>query len=299
MMNKGIWYGIGAYVLWGFFPIYWKLIHSVPPLEIIGHRMVWSFVFVALIITVRKSWRGFRPVIENRKRVFIYLGSGLLLTVNWLVYVWAVNSGFIVESSLGYFINPLVNVMLGVVFLRERLRLWQWIPVGLAALGVLYLTVSYGSLPWIGLSLAFSFGFYGLLKKTAPLNSTHGFMLETGIMFLPALGLLLYLQFVGKGAFGHQSASTTALLALAGVATGLPLLWFDVAARQIQLSTLGLLQYIAPTLQFSIGVLIYGEDFSQARAIGFGIIWMALIIYSLEGFVHRRYLRTAQPVAAD
>ena len=298
-MNKGIWYGVGAYVLWGFFPIYWKLIHDVPALEIISHRMVWSFVFVAIVIALRKSWQGFRPVLENRKRALVYLGTGLLLTLNWLVYVWAVNSGYIVESSLGYFINPLVNVLLGVVFLRERLRLGQWIPVGLAAAGVLYLTVSYGSLPWIALTLAFSFGFYGLLKKTAALASTHGFMLETGFMLLPALGYLIYLEFTGQAAFGHQSLFTTGMLIFAGVATGLPLLWFGAAARQIPLSTLGLLQYIAPTLQFSIGVLLYGEDFSQARVIGFSIIWLALLIYSSEGFLHRRASLVAHPSATD
>ncbi|MBC8332098.1 MAG: EamA family transporter RarD [Anaerolineae bacterium] len=298
-MNKGIWYGVGAYVLWGFFPIYWKLIHDVPALEIISHRMVWSFVFVAIVIALRKSWQGFRPVLENRKRALVYLGTGLLLTLNWLVYVWAVNSGYIVESSLGYFINPLVNVLLGVVFLRERLRLGQWIPVGLAAAGVLYLTVSYGSLPWIALTLAFSFGFYGLLKKTAALNSTHGFMLETGFIFFPVLGYLIYLELTGQAAFGHQSLFTTGMLIFAGVATGLPLLWFGAAARQIPLSTLGLLQYIAPTLQFSIGVLLYGEDFSQARVIGFSIIWLALLIYSSEGFLHRRASLVAHPSATD
>lgn len=298
-MNKGIWYGVGAYVLWGFFPIYWKLIHAVPALEIIGHRMTWSFIFVAIVIALRKSWQGFRPLLEDRKRIWVYFATGLLLTLNWLVYVWAVNSGYIVESSLGYFINPLVNVLLGVVFLRERLRFGQWIPVGLAAAGVLYLTLSYGSLPWIALTLAFSFGFYGLLKKTAALASTHGFMLETGFMLLPALGYLLYLEFTGQGAFGHQSVFTTGMLAFAGVATGLPLLWFGIAARQIPLSTLGLLQYIAPTLQFSIGVLLYGEDFSQARVIGFSIIWLALLIYSSEGFFHRRALLAAQPSATD
>ncbi len=287
-MNKGILYGIGAYGLWGFLPIYWKLLQDVPALEILGHRMIWSFAFVALVVTARKSWSGFRPMVKKPKHALIYLATGILLSVNWLVYVWAINSGHIVETSLGYFINPLVNVMLGVVILRERLRLWQWIPVGLAALGVLYLTVSYGALPWIALTLAFSFGVYGLIKKTAPLGSTHGFMLETGFIFFPAFGLILYLEFVGSGAFGHRAASTTLLLALAGVATGLPLLWFGEAARRIHLSTLGLLQYIAPTMQFLIGVILYGEDFSRDRVIGFSIIWVALLIYSIEGAVARR-----------
>ncbi|MBC8504788.1 MAG: EamA family transporter RarD [Chloroflexi bacterium] len=287
-MNKGVLYGIGAYTLWGFLPIYWKLIKNVPPLEIIGHRMVWSFVFVGLIIAARKDWGGFQPIRESRRNLLNYLATAALLSVNWLVYVWAINSGHIVESSLGYFINPLVNVLLGTVFLREKLHLWQWISVGLATIGVGYLTVSYGALPWIALTLAFSFGLYGLIKKTAALDSVHGFTVETGFLFFPALGYLLYLEFVGHGAFGHQTVPVTILLALAGLVTGLPLLWFGAAARRIHLSTLGFLQYIAPTFQFLIGVLIYGEDFSQDRLIGFSIIWIALLIYSLESVLRRR-----------
>jgi len=287
-MNKGILYGIGAYTLWGFFPIYWKLIKSVPPTEIIGHRMLWSFVFVGLIIAARKDWGGFRPIRQNRRNALDYLATAALLSVNWLVYVWAINSGHIVESSLGYFINPLVNVVLGVVFLRERLRLWQWIPVGVATIGVGYLTISFGALPWIALALAFSFGLYGLIKKTAALGSVHGFSMETGFLFFPALGYLLYLEFVGRGAFGHESILVTSLLVLAGVATGLPLLWFGAAARRIHLSTMGFLQYIAPTFQFLIGVVIYGEDFSRHRLVGFSIIWVALLIYSIEGVLHYR-----------
>ncbi len=286
-MNKGILYGIGAYALWGVFPIYWKLLKSVPPLEIVGHRAVWSFVFVSVYVAATNAWGGFRPVRSKPKILLVYFATGTLLSGNWLIYVWAVNNGFIVESSLGYFINPLVNVLLGMIFLREKLRPWQWIAVGLAAVGVVYLTVSYGSLPWIALSLAFSFGFYGLIKKMAALESIPGFALETGFMFIPALGLLLFLEFSGRGAFGHQSALVTLLLALAGVATGLPLLWFGAAARRIHLSTLGFLQYIAPTFQFLIGVLIYGEDFSPDRLIGFCVIWGALLIFSVEGVLHR------------
>jgi len=287
-MNKGILYGIGCYTLWGFLPIYWKMIQSVPSLEIVGHRTLWSFAFVMVYVIATKAWSGFRPVRDNPKILLVYIATGVLMSGNWLIYIWAVNSGHIIESSLGYFINPLVNVLLGVIFLRERLRLWQWISVGLATAGVLYLTVSYGALPWIALSLAFSFGFYGLIKKTAALESIPGFTIETGFIVLPALAWLLFLEFSGRGAFGHGSVQTTLLLVLAGVATGLPLLWFGAAARRIHLSTLGFLQYIAPTFQFLIGVLIYGEDFSQDRLIGFSIIWIALLIYSLESVLRRR-----------
>lgn len=287
-MNKGIVYGIGAYTLWGVLPIFWKLLHSVPPLEIVSHRVVWSFIFVFLVVVISKDWQSFAQLRQRPKILLAYLATAIVLSINWLVYVWAINAGYIVESSLGYFINPLVNVLLGVVFLREKLRLWQWIPVGLATLGVLYLTVSYGALPWIALTLAFSFGTYGLIKKTAALSSIPSFTIETGFMFVPALGMLLYLEFVGRGAFGHQTPLVTLMLVLAGVATGLPLLWFGAAARMIHLSTLGFLQYIAPTFQFLIGVLLYGEDFSQDRIIGFCIIWVALLMFTIDGGVNHR-----------
>lgn len=287
-MNKGILYGLGAYGLWGIMPIYWKLIDTVPSWQIVGHRMVWSFVFVFLVVVINRRWQDFAPIRQNPKILLIYLATAILLSANWLVYIWAVNSGYIVESSLGYFINPLVNVLLGVIFLREKLRLWQWIPVGLAVLGVLYLTISYGALPWIALSLAFSFGFYGLIKKTASLGSIPSFTIETGFMLIPALVWLLSLEFRGGGAFGHQSLFVTVMLAFAGVATGLPLLWFGAAARQVHLSTLGFMQYIAPTFQFLIGVLLYNEDFSRDRLIGFCIIWLALLIFSIDGVLNRR-----------
>ncbi|MEA2008956.1 MAG: EamA family transporter RarD [Chloroflexota bacterium] len=285
-MKKGVLYSIGAYVLWGVFPIYWKTIHDVPALEIISHRVVWSFVFVLGLVTLKRGWHEFGLLSENKK--LPYLATAVLLSINWLTYVWGVNAGYIIETSLGYFINPLVSVLLGVIFLHEKLRPWQWISVGLAFLGVLYLSLSYGRLPWIALTLAGSFGLYGLIKKTAPLESLPGFTLETGIMFVPALSYLIYLEMAGRGAFGHASSPMTPLLALTGIATGVPLLWFGIAARQIKLSTLGFLQYIAPTLQFLIGVLVYKEDFSQNRIIGFSIIWTALLIYSLEGVFARR-----------
>jgi len=287
-MNKGILYGIGAYFLWGIFPIYWKELQSVSAIEIIGHRMAWSFVFVMLIIVFTGRWGHFRQTIQNRRAMIPFIGSALLLSANWLIYVWAINAGYIVETSLGYFINPLVNVLMGVAFLRERLRPWQWVSTGLASVGILYLTWRYGALPWIALSLAFTFAVYGLIKKQAALNSTEGFAVETGIMFLPALVYLLVLEVTGRGVFGHQSAGVTALLALAGVATGLPLLLFGAAARLIPLSMIGFLQYLAPTLQFLIGVFVYAEAFTRDRFIGFGLIWVALLIYSLEGLLARR-----------
>ena len=193
-----------------------------------------------------------------------------------------------VFKSLGYFINPLISVLLGVVFLRERLRAWQWVAVGIAAIGVTYLTLSFGAFPWIALSLALTFGFYGLLRKIASLESIEGLSLETALMFLPAVGYLLYLERTGAGSFGHATALTNTLLALSGVATALPLVLFNYAAKRVTLATVGILQYIAPTGQFLLGVLAYGESFDQTRLIGFSAIWLALLTYSIEGFVNRR-----------
>lgn len=189
------------------------------------------------------------------------------------------------DASLGYFINPLINVVLGVVFFQERLRVWQWIPVGIASIGVLYLTLNYGALPWVGLVLALSFGFYGVLKKKSQLGSLHSFSFEMSVLVLPALALLVSLEFMGTGAFGHLGLWETGLLAMTGIITGIPLLLFGLSARQVQLSTLGFIQYLAPTLQFLIGVLVYGESFSTERWVGFTIIWMALLIYSADTFL--------------
>jgi chloramphenicol-sensitive protein RarD len=191
-MNKGIWYGIGAYVTWGLFPIYWKWLHHVPAVQLISHRVLWSFLLLAVFIVASRQWNVFRAAALKPRVLRIYLVAAVLIGINWLVYIWAVNAGFIVEASLGYYINPLLNVLMGVLFLRERLRSLQWVPLGLAAVGVLYLTFAYGSLPWIALALAFSFGVYGLVKKTAPLGSLYGLALETGLLFLPALFYLLY-----------------------------------------------------------------------------------------------------------
>lgn len=287
-MNKGILSGIGAYALWGFFPIYWKYLHDVPALQVIGHRIGWSFLLLILVILVSGQWQEFRSAISQPKVIGIYLIAGILLSINWLVYVWGVNAGFIVETSLGYFINPLLSVSLGVIFLRERLRPAQWIPVSIAAIGVIYLTIIYGRLPWIALSLAFSFGFYGLVKKLAPLGSLHGLTLETGVVFPAALVYLWIVEANGSGAFLHDSTLIDILLIGAGAVTTIPLLMFASAAKQIPLTVIGLLQYIAPTLQFLIGIFIYKEPFDRSHLIGFGIVWVALVIFWVENYMSRR-----------
>jgi chloramphenicol-sensitive protein RarD len=290
-MNQGILYAIGAYVTWGVFPAYWKLLHQVPALQLISHRIIWSFLFLLGFILITRQWQSFRSAISSRRILLIYFAAAILIGVNWLTYVWAVNAGFIVETSLGYFINPLLNVLLGVIFFRERLRAFQWIPVVMAAIGVIYLTVSYGRLPWIALTLAFSFGFYGLVKKMAPLGSLFGLSLETGILFLPAIGWLLYSESLGQGAFLHAGTGSDLLLIGAGVVTTVPLLMFASAAQRIPLSMLGIIQYIAPTLQFLLGVLAYKEPFTHTQLIGFGIVWVALLLFWGEGFFTARRRR--------
>jgi chloramphenicol-sensitive protein RarD len=287
-MNRGIWNGIAAYALWGLFPIYWKFLHQVPALQVIGHRISWSFVLLIVVVLLTKQWKDFRSTALTSKMLGIYFIAAVLLTINWLVYVWGVNSGFIVETSLGYFINPLLSVLLGVIFLHERLRPAQWIPVGLAAAGVIYLTTVYGRLPWIALALAFSFGFYGFVKKLAPLGSLYGLTLETGIAFPFALIYLTFIESNGTGAFLHEGTLTDILLIGAGAVTTIPLLMFASAAKQIPLTVVGLLQYIAPTLQFLIGVFLYKEPFDRSHLIGFGIVWVALIVFWVENFLAHR-----------
>jgi len=292
-MNKGVLYALLAYILWGIYPIYWKQIQKVPATEILAHRFVWSFLFLGLVLLVLKEWPVFSKSIRNRKTLIIYTFAACLLAVNWLVYIWGINAGFIVETSLGYFINPLVNVLLGVLILREKIRLSLWIPISIAAIGVIYLTISYGRLPWIALVLAFTFGFYGLVTKTAPLNALYGLTLETAIMIIPASAALVLLEYRGSGSLGHSGVYTNFLLLFVGPMTAVPLLLFGAAARKINLSVLGILQYLAPTLQFLIGVLVYHEPFTRERFIGFSIIWLALVVFWIESFLSQRRVNLA------
>jgi len=287
-IDKGLLYAAGAYITWGLFPIYWKWLHQVPAVELIAHRIAWSFIMLALVLIFTRKTADFWSVANKRAVIGIYFTAALLIGANWLMYVWAVNAGFIVETSLGYFINPLLSVLMGVFFLRERLRPLQWLPVVLAAIGVGYLTFVYGRLPWIALTLAFTFGFYGLVKKLAPLNSLYGLTLETGILFLPALFYLVFQETNGQAFFLRDGLTTDLLLIGAGLVTTIPLLMFSSAAQRIPLSMIGIMQYIAPTLQFLLGVLVYKEPFSSHQFIGFGIVWIALIIFAVEGFnAHR------------
>jgi chloramphenicol-sensitive protein RarD len=296
-MKNGILSAIGAYTLWGLLPLYWKSIHGVPALEVLCHRTVWSLLFIVLLLTWKERWQWLQQVRKSPLTLATFLGTALLLGVNWFVYIWAVNAGHIVDASLGYFINPLVSVFLGMLALGERLRPWQWAAIGIAASGVIFLTVDYGAVPWIALTLAATFGLYGLFRKTAPLEATEGLALETAVLSIPAIGYLIYLELTGTASFGHVGTATSALLAFTGIVTAVPLLLFNYAARRITLTTVGLLQYITPTLQFILGVWVYREPFSATRLIGFSIIWAALLMYSCEGLVEgrRRAARPSEP----
>ena len=284
-MNKGILYAMGAYILWGLLPIYWKFLGHVPVFQVLSHRIVWSFIFLGLAIVISGQWRSFRKAIQSPKVLFIYTLTALLVGLNWFIYVWAVHQGFIIETSLGYFINPLISVLMGIIFLRERLRLGQWLPIAVAAGGVFYLTFAFGSLPWISLSLAITWATYALLKKLAPLGSLYGLTLETAVLLLPATIYLIWSESQNQGVFLHYNAVSDLLLVATGIATSTPLLLFALAVRRIPLSLTGILQYIAPTIQFLIGLFIYREPFNSQRLIGFILIWIALVIFALEGFI--------------
>ncbi len=290
-MNKGLIYAIGAYVLWGFLPVYWKALQAVPSGEIVLNRIIWSLLFLIILLAIRRQWSWLSGLRAKPQTLMILVASAVLLLINWLTYVWGVNNGYVVETSLGYFITPLLSVMLGVVFLQERLRMWQWVAVGLAAIGVLYLTFGYGSFPWIALTLAFSFGTYGLLKKKVQLESTESLSAEMAILAIPALLLFSALFVRGENAFLYASPTTDLLLIGTGAVTAIPLLLFGAGARLIPLSTIGLLQYIAPTIQFMLGVFLYHEPFTWERLVGFGVIWLALLIFAVDNFRQQRKKR--------
>ncbi len=276
---------VGAFCLWGILPIYWKALDRVPSIEILAHRIFWSLIFILLLISIQKRWKEAKSVIFIYRNLRVFLVTSSLLTANWLIYIWAVNTDQIVETSLGYFINPLVNVCLGMVFLRERLHRWQQISVVLAFTGVLLLTLRYGRVPWIALTLAFTFGIYGFLRKTARAESMVGLLCETGILTPIALLYILIVGVQGTGAFDPETPLTDLLLAGGGVVTAVPLLLFAHGARRIQYSTVGFLQYIAPTGQLLVGVLLYKEPFTQTHGISFGLVWVGIVVYAISSLM--------------
>ncbi|MFT3712281.1 MAG: EamA family transporter RarD [Archangium sp.] len=284
--RQGLFLGAAAYLMWGLFPLYWPLLKPLGSLEILSHRVVWSLGVVLLLLVGVRRLRWVRET--PAKKLWLLTLAAFLVSFNWLLYIWAVNNGHVVETSLGYFINPLVSVLLGVLVLKEKLRRAQWLVLGGALLGVLVLAIDAGHPPWIALGLAPSFGLYGLVKKRAAVGAVESLSWETAVLFPLALGYLLWLEAHGEGSFGHASAKTNLLLAGAGVMTALPLIAFGAAANRIPLSTLGLLQYFAPSLQFLCGVLVFHEAMSSGRWLGFILIWSSLAVFIAEGVWNAR-----------
>ena len=275
--NKlGLVFGFSAYGLWGLFPLYWPLLKPADALEIVSHRAVWTLVFCIIILGMTKALKSTLVTLKRPRVALKLFAASFLISVNWLVYIWATNSGHVVEAALGYYITPLIIIAFGVLLLKEKIHPLQWVAVAIASLGVLILTIDYGRLPWIALVLGTSWGSYGLIKKQLGLGALEGLAIETGISFIPYAGYLLYLGNQGTGQFGH-SPSLSILLISAGAITAIPLLLFNGATARLPFSTIGLLQYITPTFQFSIGVWILHEDMPVARWAGFLIIWVALI----------------------
>ena len=288
---SGLVYAALAYVLWGLFPIYFHALARVDAFEIVMHRSLWSFVFVWAVLLAMRRLQWVRGVVRQPRMLAQFALSALLLSGNWTLYVWAVNHGNVVEASLGYFVTPLVNVLLGTWVLHERPRRLQWLAVAVAACGVLWLTATLGRPPWIALGLAITFGFYGLLRKTAPLGALEGLAVETGVIAPLALAFLAWMSAPHgglQGMFAGKDAATVGWLLFAGPLTAIPLLLFASGARRIPLSVLGLLQYLSPTLQFLLGVSLFHEAFSADRLVGFALIWAALALYAGEGLLRNR-----------
>jgi chloramphenicol-sensitive protein RarD len=283
--TKGIYFTAGAYIFWGVLPIYWKFIDQISALEILAHRVIWSFIFVLLIVGIlkRKLLKNFFQVQMKQTKTWLGLFlASVLISINWFVYIFAVNTNHIVEASLGYFINPLVAVLLGVFVLGEKMNRWQAVSFVVAGIGVVYMTLSLGTFPWIAIILAVSFGFYGLSKKLIKVDSILGLLLETLFIVPFALLFLAYLGINGQHSFATGSLKVDLLLLGSGIATALPLLWFGIGAKKIPLYLVGFLQYIAPTISLLLGVLIYGESFTKDHAVTFSCIWIALIIFSIS-----------------
>lgn len=278
----GVAYASTAFLIWGLSPMYWKVLHNIPAFEIIMHRVVWSFIFLLVVLIFQRHWNEFLAAIKNRRTFLVLLPTTLLLGFNWFIYIWAVNNDHILQASLGYFINPLINVLLGMVFLKERLRTLQTISLVLAGIGVLYLTLHYGEFPWISLSLAFAFGFYGLIRKMATVSALVGLSIEMLVLSVPAWAYILFLKSEGAGALFHLGAKIDFFLMGTAFLTAFPLLLFTIGVRRLNLSTLGFLQYIAPSCMFLLGVFLYHEPVSSAQIIAFVLIWTALGIYSTD-----------------
>lgn len=287
--RRGLWIAVASFVLWGVMPLYWHLLNKVPSLQIVAHRIVWSTLLVSAWLCWKFGRHWLREVLREPRKAAMLGLSGVLIAFNWGLYIWAVNAGHVIETSLGYFIGPLVSVMFGVLFLGERLRVLQWVAIALAFAGVLWLTFQYGRPPVIALGLAVSFAVYGLVRKLVAVEAVTGLGVENVYLFVPALALMLWGETHGQGGFiDSWGLGTAALLVIAGALTALPMIGFAYAVRRVPLTAIGLLQYIAPTLQFLIGALVLREPFDTERAIGFAIIWVGLIVFASEGVLRSR-----------
>ncbi|HZG99136.1 MAG TPA: EamA family transporter RarD [Nocardioidaceae bacterium] len=288
-LRKGFWYGFAAYVSWGLFPLYWTVLQPAGATEILAMRVVCSLLFIAVLLSAVHRWSQLRDLVADRRRLLIVSVGAVMIAINWGTFIYAVTSGHVIETALGYFINPLVLVAMGVLLLGERLRPAQWVALTLAAVAVVGLTIDYGRPPYIALTLAFSFGTYGLMKKRAGVGASEGLALETAILAPLALAWLVWLQVDGQAAFGHEGWVNTALLLGTGVVTTIPLLLFGGAATRIPMTTLGLLQYIAPVMQFMFGLWLFDEDMSTARWVGFSLVWVSLLLLTADS-VRRRHV---------
>ncbi len=296
--RAGLLYGIGAYGMWGLVPLFWPLLKPSGAIEILAHRMVWSLALVGLVLLVLRRWGWVRELLGQPRKLGLISLAATVITVNWGLYIWSVNSGHVVEASLGYFINPLVTIALGVLILKERLRPAQWAAVATGFAAVVVLTVGYGRPPWISLVLAFSFATYGFVKKKVNIGGLESLAAETAIQFLPALGFLLWLGSQGDATFGAEGAGHAALLAATGVVTAIPLICFGAAAIRIPLSTIGLLQYLAPVFQFLLGILYFHEAMPPERWAGFALVWLALSLLTWDALRTARTNRIRAATAA-
>jgi chloramphenicol-sensitive protein RarD len=295
--RSGLIAGIAAFATWGLVPVYWKLLSNVPAAEILAHRFVWTTLFLILLLSWQQRWPEVREATRSRRALLYCFASGLAISVNWLFFIWAVIVGRVIETSLGYFMTPLVNVLFGAIFLRERLTRWQFISVMLALVGVLNLTFGYGRFPWLAITLCVSFGLYGLLRKKSGVRPIPGLFLETTLLTPIAAGYLLYLQRGGTSTFGSATWSLVLLLISTGVVTGLPLVWFGHAARHLRMTTVGFLQYLSPSCSFFLGVFLYHEPFTSAHLITFSFIWVALVIFTIEAIWRWRSNREREALA--
>ncbi|MFF8276805.1 EamA family transporter RarD [Streptomyces lateritius] len=296
--RAGLLYGIGAYGMWGLVPLFWPLLKPAGAIEILAHRMVWSLAVVGLALLVLRRWGWMRELLRSPRKLSLIAVAAAVISVNWGGYIWAVNSGQVVEASLGYFINPLVTIAMGVLLLKERLRPAQWAAVGIGFAAVLVLAIGYGQPPWLSLMLAFSFAVYGLVKKKVNIGGLESLAAETAVQFLPALAYLLWLGAEGSAAFGAEGAGHAALLAATGIVTAAPLVCFGAAAIRVPLSTLGLLQYLAPVFQFLLGVVYFHEAMPPERWAGFSLVWLALTILTWDALRTARRSRAAIAAAA-